>query len=140
MIVQEAQAIATLNSYHLPLNVQIIQKATDWQGRQYLAYWAMKECIREDFLGIADWFDQITRYSAANPEALSGPYKVISPPNPRWELANAMTILTEAPMPNTNPPFLVDINLAVMTGFGDVFVITPDQMMGNQSELGGLIG
>jgi hypothetical protein len=122
MIVQSSMASAALNSYHIPLNVVMIAQTSNWTMRQWITYWAIKECIRRDFLGLMDWADQITRYSGANPLQLSGPLSVIA----NNLLSNRLTLTTETSMEGSD----IDVGtpLATITGFSQVFTITPDQM------------
>jgi hypothetical protein len=122
MTVQSSMASAALNNYHIPLNVVMIAQTSNWTMRQWITYWAIKECIRRDFLGLMDWADQITRYSGANPLQLSGPLSVIA----NNLLSNRLTLTTETSMEGSDID--VGMPLATITGFSQVFTITPDQM------------
>ena len=133
MTVQSQIASSVLNDFHMPLNVSMISQTSNWTMRQWMTYWAIKECIRRDFLGLMDWADQITRYSGANPMQLSGPLSVIA----ANLLSNRLTSTTETSMEGSDID--VGIPLATIAGLSQVFTITPDQM-GNPDILSGLVG
>jgi hypothetical protein len=125
VIVTSAIDQAALNELHIPINVIMIQQLSDWTTRQWITYWSIMECIREDFLGLDDWAQQIINYSAANPEFLSGPLSAISPPQIQNYYANALTAAKETPMLGSD--INVGLPLPTIVGFNEVFTLTPDQ-------------
>ena len=68
-----------LTNFDCPVNVVFISQSQDWQTRQQIGYAAIKGLLNEDFLGLADWSEQIRTYSEANPAYLSAPYSTILP-------------------------------------------------------------
>ena len=75
--VQDAMSSDDLADFNVPVSVVLITQAQDWQTRQQIAYAAIKGLLQGDFLGLADWQQQINLYSLANPAYLTGPYNTI---------------------------------------------------------------
>ena len=75
--VQDAMSSDDLADFNVPVSVVLITQAQDWQTRQQIAYAAIKGLLQGDFLGLADWQQQINLYSFANPAYLTGPYNTI---------------------------------------------------------------
>jgi hypothetical protein len=66
MQVQDQIAQDTMQQFHLPLSVSVIQKARDWPTRQKIAYEAIKGHLRDDFHGLEDFREQMEMYSSSN--------------------------------------------------------------------------
>jgi hypothetical protein len=75
--VQDAMSSGDLADFNVPVSVVLITQAQDWQTRQQIAYAAIKGLLQGDFLGLADWQQQINFYSLANPAYLTLPYNTI---------------------------------------------------------------
>ena len=63
MQVQDQIAQDTMQQFHLPLSVSVIQKARDWPTRQKIAYEAIKSHLRDDFHSLEDFREQMELYS-----------------------------------------------------------------------------
>lgn len=75
-----------------PLSVTVINRMQDWQQRQTLQYASLKGHMVSDFLGLKDWLQQITQYSATNALILGAAYKSIKVFIDRNAIANSQCL------------------------------------------------
>ena len=125
--VQNQLTSEVLQGFERPVSVVMINKAQDWQTRQRVAYESMKGLLKEDFLGLKDWNEQITLYSSANPMYLRGPHSVIKPLLTRNR--NVLMQLANHPQLGWVGRLLVSIY-----GFAKVFV-APTEILNDSEDL-----
>lgn len=75
--VQDQISVSNLQGFDQPLSIQIISKTQDWQTRQRIAYESILLYLKQEFLSLTDWSEQINIFSQANPPYLNGPYSAI---------------------------------------------------------------
>lgn len=61
--VRDKIASDILEQFHVPIDLNVVEKLRDWQGRQKLQYESMKGLVHKDFFSVSDWKQQIALYS-----------------------------------------------------------------------------
>jgi len=125
-------ATLALAQYEIPVGVSIIPKGRDWASRQEMNYEAIKGLIKNDFLGLNDWADQINLYSSTNLTILKPAYtaiKALIPLNTRVEV-------TLAPDPASG--LMVGQDLLTAVGLDEAFTIPQDILTDNSALTGAL--
>jgi len=130
--VQDAMSSASLADFQVPVSVVMITQTQDWQTRQKIAYAAQIGLIKNDFLGLADWQEQINIYSAANAPYLTTPMNAIKALVPRNR--NVLMTLVLDPVLGWVGEFLESIY-----GLAQTFV-TPAEVLNNSSDPGSELG
>ena len=77
MAIQDNISNDYLAQYNLNLGVSAVQKINNFAFIQKLTYNGILESLKENFLGLKDWSDQIAAYSATNGSILTPAYNVI---------------------------------------------------------------
>lgn len=112
-----------------PLSVTVINKMQDWQQRQVLQYAALKGHMVSDFLGLRDWQQQITMYSATNALILGAAYKAIKVFIDKNVIANSQCI------PH---PILGKVGRSILSFFGlETAFRVPQEILTKPSSLSG---
>jgi hypothetical protein len=130
--VQDAMSSASLADFQVPVSVVLITQTQDWQTRQQIAYAAQKGLMKDDFLGLADWQEQINIYSAANAPYLTTPMNAIKALVPRNR--NILMSLVLDPVLGWVGQFLEQIY-----GIQKTFV-APAEVLNNSSDPGSELG
>lgn len=77
MAIQDNISNDYLAQYNKNLGVSAVQKVNNFAFIQKLTYNGILESLKENFLGLQDWADQIKLYSATNPVQLTAAYNAI---------------------------------------------------------------
>lgn len=118
MNVQSNLAVGVTSQFGMPLSVSMVCKSQNWKTRQKLAYEAMKDNIRKEFHGLADFKEQMSMYS--NSLGLSGKiaWKIIQSLVPN----NRQVLTTELEVAGMG---LVGAFVLSIPGFAQVFGMVP---------------
>ena len=130
--VQNAMSSDAMADYQVPVSVVMITQTQDWKTRQKIAYAAQKGLIKEDFLGLADWQEQIGIYSNANPMYLKAPNTAIQALTGRNR--NVLMTLVLDPVLGWVGNFLTQVY-----GLDKTFV-APADVLNNSSDPGSQLG
>jgi len=76
--VQNEIASGSLASFNRPIGVIVLSRAQDWRNRQKIDYEASKGLLKQDFLGLKDWKEQISSYSRTSLSLMMA-YRLIRP-------------------------------------------------------------
>lgn len=115
-----------LQQFDLSLGVSAVQKLSKFAYLQQLNYNAMLESLKENFLSLSDWAEQIAMYSSAS-SLLAGSYSVIKPIVDK-NLQMSTKIIEFGDLGK------VGIPLTQVQGFDKVFNIS-DQELANQTAI-----
>lgn len=128
---QEDMAVSGLARFNRPISVHVVSQAQDWRARQRIDYEAGLGFLKQDFLGLKDWKEQIGLFSRAS-MALRIAYRVIRPLLTR----NRHVLLKMMRHPRMG---WVGRWLLRMTGMERVFLV-PQSILEKPSGLGRSIG
>jgi hypothetical protein len=131
-IVTDQMASDELMNFSSPVSVSFITQAQDWQTRQQIQYAAVKGLLKEDFLGLADWSEQIRTYSQTNAMYLMPAYMTILPLVARNR--NVLMSLARNPQLGWVGQFLMRVY-----AFASVFN-APTELLQDSSNLGARLG
>jgi hypothetical protein len=120
MSVQLNISAGYLSSFECPLGVSVMSKLTQWPTLQQLGFAGSLTHLNQNFHGLGDFNTQLSEYSSTSDllEAAWSVIKQIAPKNPQ------VTALMYTD-PNLGQ---VGKEFQSMTGFGQAFAITPDQL------------
>jgi hypothetical protein len=130
--VTDNMASQELMNFNCPVSVVFITQGQDWQTRQQINYAAQKGLLKEDFLGLNDWSEQIRTYSQTNAMYLMPAYSVILPLVARNR--NVLMTLARNPQLGWVGQFLMKVY-----GFAKVFV-APTELLNDSTNLNARLG
>jgi hypothetical protein len=130
--VTDTMASAELMNFNYPVSVVFVSQAQDWQTRQQIQYAAIKGLLKEDFLGLDDWSEQIRTYSQTNAMYLMPAYSVILPLVDRNR--NVLMSLARSPQLGWVGQFLMKVY-----GFAKIFT-APTEILNDAANLGARLG
>lgn len=119
---QDLIATGIAASYDRPIVVSVMSKLDKFPFLQLLAYNAQLGYTVKDFLGLKDFYDEMTIYSGTNVDVLQPAWnsiKTIAPVNPDVQ---ALTY-TDPILGQVGLPFLT------MVGFAETFAVAPDELL-----------
>ncbi len=120
MSVQLNISAGYLSSFECPLGVSVMSKMTQWPFLQELGFAGSLTHMNQNFHGLNDFNEQMTDYSSTSGilEAAWAVIKQLVPKNPD----------VTALMFNSSTLGQVGKEFQQMSGFGQAFAITPDQL------------
>lgn len=121
MAIQDNISDDYLSQYNLSLGVSATQKLTSFAFIQKLTYNGILEQLKENFLGLQDWVNQITLYSAANPVQLTSSFNTIK------NIINLNTEIASHIIYDTNLGFVGELYNNVQ-GAGKVFNLSGNEL------------
>jgi hypothetical protein len=110
-----------LAQYNVSLGVAAVLKAGGYNYLQQLTYNAMLEWLKQNFLSLDDWAEQITAYSATNPGILGPALNAIA------DLIPLNTIMTANVIEITSLGLVGDL-LATIPGFNTIFNLSNNNL------------
>lgn len=75
---QDLMASMEMARFNRPIPVHVVSQAQDWRSRQRIDYEASLGFLKQDFLGLKDWKEQIGLFSRAS-MPLRIAYRIIRP-------------------------------------------------------------
>lgn len=120
MAVQTNIAAGYLSSFESPLGVSVMSKLTQWPFLQQLGFAGSLTYLNQNFHGLGDFNTELSEYSSTSAilEAAWSVIKQIAPKNPQV----TALMFTSSTLGQVGNQF------QSLTGFGQAFAITPDQL------------
>ena len=120
--VQNQLAVAEVSQFgNAQLSISLVCKGQDWNTRQKTAYESMKDFIRQEFHGLADFKQQMELYSNALGTSGKIAWKVIKSLVPN----NAQVLTTELKIVGMG---MVGKFLLSIPGFAQLFAMVPQAL------------
>jgi hypothetical protein len=120
MAIQTNIAAGYLSAFECPLGVSVMSKLTQWPFLQQLGHAGMLTHLNANFHGLNDFNDQMSAYSSTN-AMLAAAWRVIKQLAPKNPEVTALMFVS---------PILGQVGneFQQLTGFGQAFAISPDQL------------
>jgi hypothetical protein len=107
-------------SYDRPIAVSVIDKLSKFPFLQQLGYNGQLNCLKQGFLGLQDFYDEMTIYSSSS-QLLQAAWKLIKERVPQ-NLDVAKNLITDDSLGTVGNAF------EQLVGFDQTFAVNPDQL------------